>query len=59
MADNDKSKKLSLIDLVGISKLLDTLVEQEDLPRAECDKVAQRILSDTFLKAKTTRFLNP
>lgn len=46
MVDNDKSKKLGLADLVGISKLLDTLVEQGNLTSAERDKVAQRILRD-------------
>lgn len=40
MVDNDKSKKLGLADLVGISKLLDTLVEQGNLTSVERDKVA-------------------
>lgn len=44
--DNDKSKKLGLADLVGISKLLDTLVEQGNLTSVEREKVARRILSD-------------
>ena len=46
MADNNSSKKLSLADLVGINKLLDALVEQGNLTRAERDTVARRILSD-------------
>lgn len=46
MSDNKNNKQLSLVDLVGIGKLLDSLVEQDKLKRNERDKVARRILCD-------------